>query len=252
MNSFISWIGGKKLLRNKIIERFPAARQYDRYVEVFGGAGWVLFAKDKHAALEVYNDVNGDLVNLYRCVKYHPGELQRELQYNLISREQFFDYISQNDVRGQTDIQRAAKFFMLIKNSFGSDRHSFGIRSRDLQASIAYISEISERLNRVVIENRDFEKIIKTYDRETTLFYLDPPYYEAEKYYPDRFNPEDHVRLRDELKSIKGKFVLSYNDCSEIRELYNEFCIIGVERQDNLVAKSESRRYKEVIISNFE
>jgi len=72
MNSFISWVGGKKLLRNKIIEEFPVTDKYGRYIEVFGGAGWVLFSRDKHASLEVYNDVNGQLVNLFRCVKYHP------------------------------------------------------------------------------------------------------------------------------------------------------------------------------------
>ena len=70
MNSFISWIGGKKLLRKKIMEQFP--EDFDRYIEVFGGAGWVLFGKEKHADMEVYNDLNGDLVNLFRCVKYHP------------------------------------------------------------------------------------------------------------------------------------------------------------------------------------
>lgn len=74
MNSFISWIGGKKLLRKKILEQFPA--EYDRYIEVFGGAGWVLFGKEQKG-MEVYNDINGELVNLYRCVKYHPEALQK-------------------------------------------------------------------------------------------------------------------------------------------------------------------------------
>ena len=75
MNSFISWIGGKKLLRRQIIEQFP--EEYDRYIEVFGGAGWVLFAEDRAGKMEVYNDVNGNLVNLFRCVKYHPESLQK-------------------------------------------------------------------------------------------------------------------------------------------------------------------------------
>lgn len=88
MNSFISWIGGKKLLRKKIMEQFP--EDFDRYIEVFGGAGWVLFGKEKHADMEVYNDLNGDLVNLFRCVKYHPDALQKELDWILVSREQFF------------------------------------------------------------------------------------------------------------------------------------------------------------------
>lgn len=249
MNSFISWIGGKKLLKKKIIEQFP--ERFDRYIEVFGGAGWVLFDKEKHADLEVYNDVNGDLVNLFRCVKYHPDALQKELEWILVSREQFFDCISQNDIRGMTDIQRAARFYCRIKLSFGTDLRSFGVRPRDMQKTIAYLQEVSKRLSRVVIENVDFERLIKTYDRESALFYCDPPYYAAEKYYPDRFQPEDHARLKDALSRIKGKFILSYNDCPEIRELYKENHLIEVDRQDNLVAKTNPRRYRELIIRNY-
>ena len=116
MNSFITWIGGKKLLRNKIVEMFPKS-DIDRYIEVFGGVGWVLFHKDQHAKLEVFNDVNSNLINLYRCVKYHCEELQKELDWILISRETFFDYKQQIDTRGLTDIQRAARFFFIIKAS---------------------------------------------------------------------------------------------------------------------------------------
>lgn len=89
----------------------------------------------------------------------------------------------------------------------------------------------------MVIENIDFEHLVKTYDKESTLFYADPPYYNAEKYYPDRFNPDDHIRLLNTLRNVKGKFILSYNDCSQIRNLYKEFNIKRVERQNNLVKR---------------
>lgn len=251
MNSFITWIGGKKLLRKKILEQFPGEETYNRYVEVFGGAAWVLFFKEKYADLEVYNDVNGNLVNLFRCVKYHPEAVQKELDWMLMSREQFFDAREQLNVRGMTDIQRAARFYITIQESFGADCKSFGVRSKNISRSTLGLAAISERLKRVVIENQDFEKILKTYDRPGALFYLDPPYYEAEKYYPDRFNPDDHVRLRDALGCIQGKCIVSYNDCLEIRELYKGYRVIEVDRQDNLVVKKESRRYKELIIKNF-
>ena len=250
MNSFISWIGGKKLLRKKILEQFPDQDSFKRYIEVFGGAGWVLFASDKHAAMEVFNDANGELINLYRIVKHHPEALQKELEWLLMSREQFFDELNRN-TRGMTDIQRAARFYCLIKESFGTDCKSFGVRTRDMQKAVDYLKDVSDRLNRVVIENQDFERLIKTYDRPEALFYLDPPYYEAEKYYPDRFNPEDHKRLRECLGDIKGKFVLSYNDCQQIRDLYEGYTFVEVGRADNLVTKSESRKYKELIIKSF-
>lgn len=251
MDSFISWIGGKKLLRKKIIEQFPKKGSYGRYIEVFGGAGWVLFFSEKHAKIEVYNDVNGNLVNLFRCIKYHPSAVQEELQFILMSREQFFDAKNQINVQGMTDIQRAARFFILIKESFGTDLRSFGLKGRDMEKTKDYLNVISKRLNKVVIENLDFQVVLKNYDRIDALFYLDPPYFETEKYYLDRFLPEDHIRLKEALKQIKGKFVLSYNDSEHIRELYREYIILEVERQHNLITTEVKPRYKELIIKNF-
>lgn len=71
MDSFMKWIGGKKLLRNEIVSRFPDDK-LDKYVEVFGGAGWVLFHKEKYAPKEVYNDINSNLVNLFRMMEVPP------------------------------------------------------------------------------------------------------------------------------------------------------------------------------------
>ncbi len=251
MNSFISWIGGKKLLRNKILEQFPGTDEYDRYIEVFGGAGWILFAKEKHAELEVFNDANGELINLYRCVKYHSEALQKELKWNLVSREQFFDYKEQMQVKGMTDIQRAARFFILIKNSFGVDLRSFRVRGRNLDDAIDYLSIVKDRLKSTVIENRDFENLVKTYDREKALFYFDPPYYEAEKHYDICFAKQDHVRLKETIDKLKGKFILSYNDSDYIRNLYQDYFIIETVRQNNLICKGNSEKYKELIIKNF-
>lgn len=246
MDSFISWVGGKKALRKIILEQFPA--EYGRYIEVFGGAGWILFAKERRVKLEVYNDMDGRLVNLFRCVKYHPEALQKELDWTLNSREQFFD--AREEARGLTDIQRAARFFVLIKESFGTDCQSFGVRAKDLAKAADYLKEVSKRLRMVVIEHLDFERILKTYDRPDALFYLDPPYFHAEKYYASGFGKEDHARLHDALGRVKGRFILSYNDCEEARELYKDYNIISTSRSDSLAAKSVSRRYNELIIKN--
>lgn len=79
INSFMAWVGGKKALRDEILARFP--RNYKRYIEVFGGAGWVLFHKPPGNDFEVFNDFNGNLVNLYRCVREQPEALRNELRY---------------------------------------------------------------------------------------------------------------------------------------------------------------------------
>ena len=84
INSFMAWVGGKKALRDEILARFP--RNYKRYIEVFGGAGWVLFHKPPGNDFEVFNDFNGNLVNLYRCVREQPEALRNELRYILGKR----------------------------------------------------------------------------------------------------------------------------------------------------------------------
>ncbi|QNU66906.1 DNA adenine methylase [Ruminiclostridium herbifermentans] len=251
MNSFIGWIGGKKLLRKEIVSRFP--EKFDRYIEVFGGAAWVLLYKDKHAEMEIYNDYNSDLVNLYRCIKYHCKELQRELSFMLNSRELFEDFKAQYNTKGMTDIQRAARFFMIIKTSYGCNTRTYGCVKRDISVTVQYLSAIQERLSKVVIENKDFENLIKVYDNPYTLFYLDPPYYGTEKYYQAQFSQDDHERLYKILTGIKGKFILSYNNCDYIWERYENFHIEAVERNNNLTSRyaDKDKKYGELIVRNY-
>ncbi len=251
LNSFTGWIGGKKLLRNEIVNRFP--EDIERYIEVCGGAGWILFHKDRHANMEVYNDANGDLVNLFRCIKYHCPEVKRELSFMLNSREFFDDFKSQFEAKGLTDIQRAARFFMLLKTSYGSKGRSYGCIKKDINVAIDYLTDIQKRLSSVVVENKDFEDLINVYDRPGALFYVDPPYYGTEGYYQALFTPADHVRLNEKLKTIKGKFLLSYNDCDFVRELYKGFTIEEVSRNDNLRTRYESlgHTYHELLIKNY-
>ena len=249
MNSFIPWIGGKRSLRKRIIEFFPNLEERKRYVEVFGGAAWVLFGIAQTSKMEVYNDINADLINLFRVIKYHHKTLQEELSNLMSSRELFFDYKEQLKIRGLTDIQRAARFYVLLKLSFGANRKDFILKARNFEKSVEDFEKIAERLNKVVIENLDYERCIKLYDRVDTLFYLDPPYYKTEFYYEEEFKKEEHEKLRDVLKNIKGKFILSYNDCEEIRDLYKDYKIIETSRQHNL--GDVNGKYKELIIKNF-
>lgn len=250
MNSFIAWIGGKRLLRKEIVKRFPRDG-FSRYIEVFGGAGWVLFEKEQGKELEVFNDIDSNLINLYRCIKYHYGELQRELGYFLISREEFFSEKAHLEAGGLTDIQRAARYFYLIKVSFGADRKTFGTNRKNLANAIDYLPEISDRLKNTVIENRDFETLIRVYDREKALFYVDPPYHGTEKYYEGDFREEDHERLFKALSEVKGRFILSYNDDPYVRELYKTYRIEKISRNSSLTNKGSAGEFKELIIRNY-
>ncbi len=251
MNSFFGWIGGKKLLKKEIIERFP--QHFNRYIEVFGGAGWVLFDKDKHTSFEIYNDYNSDLVNLFKCVKHHRPELQRELAWMLNSREFFEEFKEQYKIKGLTDIQRAARFFMLLKTSYGANGRSYGCVKKDISVMLSYLEAVEKRLTSVVIENKDFEDLINVYDKPDALIYCDPPYYGTEKYYQVQFSQGDHIRLHETLKRVKGCFILSYNNCDFVRELYKDYKIEEISRNHNLVSKYENKinEYKELIITNY-
>lgn len=251
MNSFIKWVGGKRLLRNQILQEFPK-EETECYVEVFGGAAWVLFAKEKHAKIEVYNDVNHNLVNLFRCVKYHTDAFYHELKWNLVSREQFDQAKEELNRSCLTDVQRAACFFVLIKCSFGAKMQDFSGKRVSFHNTIENLGCFRERLKATIIEQLDFEKLISLYDREGTLFYADPPYYKAEEYYTEEFQVSDHIRLKERLDKIQGKFVLTYNDCSFIRELYHDYRIISAEWQSNITAPTVKKKYQEVIIKNFD
>ncbi len=112
----MSWIGGKKALRDEILARFPV--DYSRYIEVFGGGGWVLFHKKPGNDFEVYNDFNPNLANLFRCVRDKPKELCDELRYVLNSRLDFENIREMMHSRTDIpDIKRAAYFYQLIRYS---------------------------------------------------------------------------------------------------------------------------------------
>lgn len=258
MNSFMSWIGGKMALRDMIVPLFPL--YYERYIEVFGGGGWVLFHKNPGNDFEVYNDFNELLVNLYRCVREKPDELIRELRFVLNARADF------NRVRHildcgspASDVQKAVCFYQLIRYSYASGLTSYGSQPHDMWSNFPLIEQAHRRLAKVVIENKDFEKLIRQYDRPVSFFYCDPPYFETEGYYKNvgenGFQREDHVRLRDAVLSIEGKFLLSYNDCDFIRELYGApgITIIPVTRLNNIKQRyANGAQFPEILIANYD
>ena len=153
-----------------------------------------------------------------------------------------------------TDIQRAARFLYLIKHSFCAKTTTFGANPR-LMPSLELMEKVAQRLERVIIENNSFERVIKQYDRTGSLLYLDPPYHTTEDFYnigKTNFGADDHVKLRDMLANIKGKFILSYNDDEFLRELYKDFNIHGVTRGNPMTAHTgTTKEFRELIITNF-
>ncbi len=254
----MSWIGGKKALRELIVSSFPL--YYERYIEVFGGGGWVLFHKPPGNDFEVYNDFNGLLANLFRCVREKPDELMEALYFVLNSREDFDrvkDVLSIDSP--ESDVLRASYFYQLIRYSYASGLTSYGSQPHDMWVNFPLIEQAHRRLSKVVIENKDFEKLIGQYDRPVSFFYLDPPYFETEKYYKnigeDGFQEKDHIRLRDTLMKIEGKFLLSYNDCEYIRDLYDgpNIHIKSFTRINNIKQRYDNgSQFSEILIANYD
>ena len=143
----------------------------------------------------------------------------------------------------------------MIGNSFASKGISFGYTATgkpQQKVFIENILEIRERLKNTIIENKDVVDIIKRYDRKTTFFFLDPPYIDTTGY-KDKFTIEDHKKLRDELKNIKGKFLLTINDCDESRKIYKDFNIEEVDVSYSVSRERSARkRYGELIVRNYE
>ena len=149
----------KKLLRKEIIKCFPK-EDFTKYVEVFGGAGWVLFDKvQSKKQLEVFNDIDGNLINLYRCIKFHADAVQKELDWILSSREVFTDYKAMIDNNIGTDIQKAAMYLYLVKVSYGAARRTYGAKT-GINNTKEILLEIQKRLSAVIIENKSYDKIV--------------------------------------------------------------------------------------------
>ena len=255
--SLINWVGGKRLLRKVIEPLIP--NDIGSYIEPFGGGAWILFYKDKWADLEVYNDLDGRLVNLFRIVKYHPNALKEELNYLLGSREIFFQYLNGTFI---TDIQKAAQFYFTITRSFGGKGKTFGTvkkssggASKSQKNVLEKIDAIHHRLDKVMIENRDFETLIKQYDFEGAFFYCDPPYSQGCGYDVTTTKDFDHKRLRDTLTNIQGRFILSYDDSPYIRELYKDFEMVEIERLNGINNRvgidRQNKMFKELLIANY-
>ena len=251
----MSWVGGKKALRDEIVSRFPL--DYKRYIEVFGGGGWVLFHKNPGRDFEVFNDFNGNLVNLYRCVREHPTELQEELRYILNSRLDFeYMRFMLHSKAVLPDVRRAAYYYALIRYCYASSVDRFGSQPHAMWKNFPLITAAAKRLQTVVIENKDCVKLISQYDRKESFFYCDPPYYETEGYYESGgFGRDDHARLAEALVTMQGKFLLSNNDCPEIRDLYDRpgIYIEGISRLSNMAQRFDAGcQYPELLISNYD
>ncbi len=251
-NPIIPWIGGKRRLANKIMPLFPT---HECYVEPFAGAAALYFRKAPVQA-EVLNDVNGDLVNLYRVVKHHLEEFVRQFKWALVSRE-LFKWLQVTPAETLTDIQRAAKFYYLQKLAFGGkvESQTFGTATTsaprlNLLRLEEDLSQAHMRLARTYIEHLDWQECIIKYDRAHTLFYCDPPYWGTEGYgVPFELNQYDEMAAL--ARSIAGKMIISVNDIPEMRSVFVGLTMESVDISYTVGGAQRCGKRAELIIRNW-
>lgn len=197
------------------------------YVEPFAGGGALLFAREP-AKVEVLNDLNGDLVCMYRVVQHHLEELVRQFKWALASRK-MFEWAQMQRPETLTDVQRAARFLFLQRSTFSGkvSARSFGTATTstprlNLLRIEEDLSAAHLRLAEVFIEHLPWRDCISRYDRPHTLHYCDPPYWETEGYGVP-FELDQYEALAEVMRTCQGKLMLSINDHPKMREVFAGF-----------------------------
>lgn len=248
----VPWIGGKRRLVDTLMARLPV---HTCYVELFAG-GAALFFLRHPAEVEVLNDVNGDVINLYRVVQHHLEEFVRQFKWALSSRE-VFKWLQDTPPETLTDIRRAARFFYLQHNAFGGrvEGQSYGTATTAPPINLLRIEENLSaahlRLARAYIERLDWASCVERYDRAHTLFYADPPYWQTEGYGVP-FPWEQYERLAERMAGLKGKLILSINDHPDIRRCFSRFQVEELEIDYTVGGGANRAARRELIIYSWD
>ena len=246
----LPYIGGKRRIASTLAALIPP---HTTYVEPFAGGAQVFFRKSP-SAVEVLNDLDGEVVNFLRVCQRHPQELSRVLRWQPASRRLFEQHIKQPPEL-LTDVERAARFFYLQKYAWSGKRTRKSFRfavTRAPSYSAASLEKrllrVAERLDRVQLEQRPYEEILRLYDRPTTFFYCDPPYVGLDLY-QHNFTDAQFVGLARQLGTLKGRFLLSINDCPKAREWFGQF----TRKEISLTYTStrHPRAFPELLFANF-
>jgi len=251
------YIGGKRNLSRRLVDRINTVT-HDTYAEVFVGMGGVFFRRDQKPRAEVINDWSEDLSTFFRVLQRHYQPFMEMLRWQVTTRAGF-EKLAALPPESLTDLERSARFLYLQRIAFGGKvrGRNFGVSvgrpaSFDIMKLGPMIEAVHERLSGVVIERLDWSAFLTRYDRPGTLFYLDPPYFGCEgDYGKDMFARSEFARMADQLRQIKGRFILSLNDHAAVRETFAGFDFeeVGVRYTVGGV-KDGGAEAREVIISN--
>lgn len=215
----VRWPGGKTRMLDRLLPQIPADATL--YAEVFCGGAALLLAKPRHR-VEILNDINGELVALFRNAQRHPEALVEALGWAVLSRRDFFDRMAHP---GVTEIERAASFLLRCRSSFSGGQKSFAVRKTpgreiDRESMAQRVREFHARTNRVVVENLPWQRLLKNYDAPGSFFFLDPPYVGESTGAYEGFGQPQMAELATALRRLKGRWLLTVNDSPANRSLF--------------------------------
>ena len=238
----IGRMGGKYLLKTTIMKYLPDNYQDMIYVEPFVGGGSVFFKKEP-SKIEVINDLDKNVMTVYKGFKKYDNEKIKDDVNGHYSKEEFKTL---KDYKPKGDYEKFIKQFILFRTSLYGQCKTFSGRG-----NINMRENYNDRLKHVKMYNTDYKNLIKKYDSKNTLFYLDPPYEgSSEEHY--EHHAFDYDELERILSHIKGLFLLSINDSPNIRKLFKNFDIIPVKtKYANPNDWSKPKIKTELLIKNY-
>jgi len=238
MKSPLNYLGGKSRLVQTIVPLIP--EDHVCYCEAFCGAAWILFGKPP-SKCEVINDADGELATFWRVIQNHYEPFIELFQWAVVHRK-IFEWENSKRPETLTDLHRAARYFYLQKCGFGGRTKSrtFGTGTTspprlNLSSLESDLLNVHWRLERVTIEHLDALECIRRYDRPDTVFYLDPPYYHTAGYAVP-WSDARYNELAELLAKVKGRFLLSLNDCPETRSIFSRFSVKKVQTKYSVKA----------------
>jgi len=218
----LRWQGGKSRMLKHILPMIP---KHDCYCEPFFGGGAVLLAKER-SSVEIVNDINGNLVALYRNLQFHLPALLNELEWLFSSRQNLYDFIEQP---GVTELQRAARFLLVNRTSFGGGMSSFGV-AKSKGGGVGFnhdqvgklVGAVHKRLDGVVVENLPYDRCFKNYDSKDSFFFIDPPYENAPTGTYKGWDQKQLTTFRRDLNKLNGRWIVTLNDSPFTRQLFSD------------------------------
>ena len=256
INSPLRWAGGKFYAR-KIIDAYIPNHNF--YIEPFFGGGSIFFYKNKVESW--INDFDSELINFYNQLQNNINELINFIDGEKATKERHSFY--KNEFKPKNDLERAAKYYYLNRTSYSGimkfencywgygDKYSMRPENWGRQ-----LLKNHSKLQGVKISNIDFEDIINSIPINKDVFiFLDPPYFNADqnKFYTKSFTTEDHIRLSKLLKSLPNsvKFLLTYDNSNEVRDLYNWAQQIDEKEWNYVIARTDDQKEKKQLKDGF-